>query len=45
MFSVKIRKDENISIKYDAPEFAYHSFSIIYLLQGNPDNEEIRTFV
>ena len=42
MFSVKIRKDENISIKDDAPEFAYHSFRIICLLQENPENEEIK---
>lgn len=42
MFSVKIRKDENISIKDDAQEFAYQSFRIICLFQGNPDNEEIK---
>lgn len=36
MFTVEISKGENIAIKDDAPEVAYHLFRIICLLQGNP---------
>ena len=36
MFTVEISKGENIAIKDDALEVAYHLFRIICLLQGNP---------